>query len=198
MIRLFIVALLWPMSVLAEPLPALYDVAGVAADDVLNVRAAPTGSAEKLGELLPNDKAIEVTAINAAKTWGRINLGEVPGWVSMRYMTRHEDNPDFALAHALTCYGTEPFWRADITQGQGVTIKTPETSTDFPGAGLFVQANGTPGHYAIGFGESSAQVTRSECSDGMSDRSFALRVGLFLRHDQSQTFYSGCCSITMH
>lgn len=198
MIRWFLAVLLWPIALLAEPLPALYDVTGVAADDVLNVRAAPTGSAEKFGELSATAQDIEVTAINAAKTWGRINMGEVPGWVSMRYLKRQKDNPDFALAHALTCYGTEPFWRADITQGQGVTLTTPDTSFDIPGAGLFVPASGMSGHYALGFGNSSLQVTREECVDGMSDRSFGLSIGLFLRHDQSQTLYSGCCSLTMH
>ena len=41
MIRALTVLLLWGGGVSAQVLPALYDVIGVASDDVLNVRAAP-------------------------------------------------------------------------------------------------------------------------------------------------------------
>ncbi len=198
MIRWFLIALFWPVTLLAEPLPALYDVTGVAVGDVLNVRAAPSGNAEKYGELAATAQDIEVTVLNDAGTWGRINIGEGSGWVSMRYLNRHEDNPDYALAHALSCFGTEPFWSAEITQGQGVTVITPETNVDIPGAGLFIPANGRSDLFAIGFADSSAQVRRAECNDGMSDREFGLQIGLFLRHDHSATLYSGCCSIAMH
>lgn len=198
MIRFVLLFLLWPLVAVADPFPALFNVTGVAANDTLNVRAQPNGSAEKRGALTHDAENIEVTATNDAGTWGRVNLGESSGWVSMRYLARHEDNPDYALAHALTCFGTEPFWSADITQGQGVTIRTPETQIDIPGAGLIVPASGRMDLFALGFVNSSAQVRRAECTDGMSDRIFGLQIGLFLRHDQSATLYSGCCSIAMH
>ncbi len=198
MIRFVLLFLLWPFVALADPFPALFNVTGVAANDTLNVRAQPNGSAEKRGALAHNAENIEVTATNDAGTWGRVNLGESSGWVSMRYLARHEDNPDYALAHALTCFGTEPFWSAVITQGQGVTIRTPETQIDISGAGLIVPASGRTDLYALGFADSSAQVRRAECNDGMSDRMFGLQIGLFLRHDQSATLYAGCCSIAMH
>lgn len=198
MIRFVIVFLLWPIVALADPFPALFNVTGVAANDTLNVRAFPDGSAEKRGAFAHNAQDIEVTALNDSGTWGRVNLGEGSGWVSMRYLQRHDDNPDYALAHALTCFGTEPFWSADITQGQAVTIRTPESQIDIPGAGLFVPASGRTDLYAINFADSSAQVRRAACSDGMSDRAFGLQIGLFLHHDQSATLYAGCCSIAMH
>lgn len=198
MIRWLAIFIFWPIALLANPFPALHDVTDVAANDVLNVRAAPNGSAEIRGTLAPNAQDIEVTATNETGTWGRINLGESAGWVSMRYLERHEDNPDYALAHALTCFGTEPFWSAEITQGQGVTVKTPETTVDIPGAGLFISASGRNDLFALGFADSSAQVRRAECNDGMSDRAFGLQIGLFLRHNHSTTLYSGCCSISMH
>ncbi|MGB3280174.1 MAG: peptide-binding protein, partial [Pseudorhodobacter sp.] len=63
MTRVWVCLLLWVVGfglARAETLPALFDVTGVAADDVLNLRAAPDGVAEILGALGPSAKDVEV------------------------------------------------------------------------------------------------------------------------------------------
>ena len=53
MIRILFALLLTVSAATAQTLPALHDVTGVAADDVLNVREAPRGTASRLGGI-PN------------------------------------------------------------------------------------------------------------------------------------------------
>lgn len=85
--------------------PDYWRVAGVAADDVLNVRAGPDAGAEKLGELAPDadglrnlgcegglsfaewEKASKAERAEAAKSrWCRISTGDLEGWVAGRYL----------------------------------------------------------------------------------------------------------------
>lgn len=54
--------LLWPGLAAAQVLPALYDVAGVAGDDVLNVQVGPDADSAAMGSLPPNAKAVELVA----------------------------------------------------------------------------------------------------------------------------------------
>ena len=57
-----LLALALPSGAAAKGLPALHDVTGVAADDVLNVRARPDASAPVLGALTPDATGVEVVA----------------------------------------------------------------------------------------------------------------------------------------
>lgn len=193
--RWFFLIVLWPMAVFSEPLPALYSVVYVASDDRLNVRAAPSGSADLLGSLAHNTINIEVTALNDTGSWGRINMPETHGWVSMRYLTPQAVNEDYSLSQNLVCFGTEPFWSADITQGQRVTFRTPEESYETPGAGLIKSGRSRPDHFAMGFGDSTAIFRRATCSDGMSDQIFGISVDMYKIHGGDAALYSGCCSV---
>ncbi|TCK99920.1 SH3 domain-containing protein [Shimia isoporae] len=195
MIRLVAIFLLLPGLLWANDLPALYDVTGVAKDDVLNVRSEPAASGELLGSLSPDATSIEVVDLNEAATWGRINLGETSGWVSMRYLQAQEPNPDYALAKRLFCYGNEPFWNAMFVQGELVRFSSPEGEYETPGAGLMVSGRGVTGLWAMGYGDSVATFRREACSDGMSDRQFGLSVALYKLHSGEISLLSGCCAI---
>ncbi|MGR3712909.1 MAG: SH3 domain-containing protein [Shimia sp.] len=196
MIRLLCALMLLPSLLWAQDYPALHDVIDVANDDALNIRAEATASASIIGTLSHDAQNVEVVAVDG--TWGQVNAGETAGWVALRYLSRHEDNPDYTLAQALTCHGTEPFWSAEMIQGQRVRFSTPSGDYETPGAGLMITASGRPGLWALPYGESVAMVRREICSDDMSDQQFGLSVAIFKRHGGETSVLSGCCSIAAH
>lgn len=66
--------------------PALYDVAGVAADDVLNIRAAPAAGAPVIGALAHDARAVELLGLDATGRWARLNIAEGQGWAALRHL----------------------------------------------------------------------------------------------------------------
>ncbi|CUH51566.1 COG3650 family protein [Shimia marina] len=190
MIRIIIALCLWPLSLWADPLPALYDVVGVEVDDTLNIRRLPNASAAQIGAL-PNDaRDIEVTAQNDGGTWARINIGEGHGWVSARYLTRSA-NP----GKALHCFGTEPFWSAKLSEGQPLRYTSPDEQYRTSDLGKRIRSANLTDRFALQFGPTLAMIKRAECSDGMSDRLFGLEADLLLNRDGTPALLSGCCSI---
>ncbi|MCV6587134.1 MAG: SH3 domain-containing protein [Marinibacterium sp.] len=193
-IRLLLVFVLLPLTAWAQDLPALHDVTGVASDDRLNVRATPAASGARIGDLPPDAAGVEVTARTGG--WGRINLGETAGWVSMRYLAPQTPQDDTALPTHLSCFGTEPFWSLDLSEGNTVLFQTPDGADD-PVRSASVQRDAArAGHLILGFGPSTAIIQPDPaCSDGMSDRLFGLAVDLIKRDPATSAHYVGCCSI---
>ena len=196
---LFAAALLWcgiAFSAFAEPFPRLYDVTGVDADDVLNVRIDPSASSAIVGQLTPQQKNIEVVASEDAGKWGLVNVGERSGWVAMRFLHAIDADEDYALTPELFCAGTEPFWSLDVVQGQSAKFSSLSGELhNFP-AGKILAGAGRPNRFLLSLGERSvAVIAREMCDDGMSDREFALRIDLVTNVDGQQMLLSGCCSI---
>ncbi len=196
---LFSTILIWcamAVAAFAEPFPRLYDVTGVAANDVLNIRAKPSGSSEIIGQLTPHQQNIEVVASDASGRWGLINVGERSGWVAFRFLHATTGNEDYALAPVLSCAGTEPFWWLDVVQGQSAEFSSQSGAAQSLPAGKISVGTGRTDRFLLGLGQSSvAVISREMCSDGMSDRDFALRIDLVTDADGQQTLLSGCCSI---
>ncbi|MDO5705498.1 MAG: SH3 domain-containing protein [Paracoccus sp. (in: a-proteobacteria)] len=173
-------------------LPTLFDVTGVAADDVLNVRAEPTAQAEILSTLQPGATRIEV--VQEQDGWGRVNTGEGSGWVSMRYLNYRTDVwQDGRLPDGFRCYGTEPFWDARVSGGDLVIgmPDVPETRlpvSDILGSGYFRD----PAKAVMAAG-ATLTATPAICSDGMSDQLFGLRADLAI--SGQDRLLSGCCTI---
>ncbi|MTE00676.1 SH3 domain-containing protein [Paracoccus sp. YIM 132242] len=175
-------------------LPTLFDVSGVAANDVLNIRAEPDAKAAIIGTLARDAKAIEV--VEEREGWGRVNTAGQSGWVSMRYLSYRTDvwQPD-AVPAAFRCLGTEPFWDAK-REGGDLVLRTPE---DQAGDRRPVQAVLDTGVFRD---PSRVVVARDMtlfahpqiCSDGMSDRLFGLSATLVI-HGDSPRMLSGCCTI---
>jgi len=183
-------------SALAQPFPQLFDVTGVAANDVLNIRTDPSGSSEKIGRLTPDQQNVEVLASDASGKWGLVNVGERSGWVAMRYLHARVVNEDYALAPRFSCAGTEPFWSLDVVQGQSATFSALSEATQTYPAGKLQVGSGRTDRFLLGLGQSSvAVISREMCSDGMSDRDFALRIDLVTSAGGQQSLLSGCCSI---
>lgn len=175
----------------ADPVPALFDVTGVAANDVLNLRAEPSASSEKLGELAANATGVEVVDLTFDGKWGRVNAGEIAGWVAMRYLARRPDHPDLWLTPRLVCSGTEPFWSLTIDQGVSARFDPMADQAQSMPAGTLKPGVAVVNRFMIALGDNLAIIRQEQCHDGMSDRAYGLEISLVL----GDSLYSGCCSL---
>lgn len=184
--------------VAAQDLPALYRVTGVAADDVLNVRAEPSAQAAILSGFAPSAGGIEVVALAEGGRWGQVNLGESTGWVSMRFLAREGDAGWRSGTVPMQCFGTEPFWSVRFfLPGHRAEFHTPgnggvEWVTD---AGA-LPTTVLPPTLAIPFSgshEGMAVIRPANCSDGMSDGQWGLEAQVYVRGQTDGL--SGCCSL---
>lgn len=197
-----------PAAATQDGWPALYDVAGVASDDTLNVRNAPDAGSEIVGTITHDRAGIEVVLTNNTGTWGLVNIGEGSGWVSMRFMQRRPGQWAGNVPEIAQCFGTEPFWSFTNNQGVG-QWSTPEESASFAlSAGIPSQNrfdrfafNGTkfdPTKDVLVEDQAFVFVAATECTDGMSDRRFGLTVDLYfndLNDPGKSRLLSGCCTL---
>ncbi len=188
-------ALLWLTVVgtaSAQQLPALYDVSGVAAEDVLNIRAAPAAEAGILGSLPADATGIEVTALSESGTWGRLNSAEGVGWVSMTYLDM-QPMGDQPLPDQLACFGTEPFWAVDARQNGLTTVTMPDEDDRSFATQSFLRSGNRTDTYALADFGFTLILRREHCSDGMSDRLYGLSSVVVL--PGPTRLLSGCCTL---
>lgn len=186
-------ALVLPLAAGAESLPALYDVTGVAAEDVLNIRAEGMADAALVGTLAPDAKGVEV--VEEHRGWGLVNTGEGSGWVNMIYL-RPQPGPEwFSLQSPMRCLGTEPFWSLGLAPETGAAIfSTPEAGDRFVTLTGRWPGDARGGSAAVSLPDGFAVMSGGYCSDGMSDRAFGIRVDLFLTGESGGRL-SGCCTL---
>jgi len=181
-------------------LPTLFDVTGVAANDVLNIRSAPNASAAIVGTLSPQARDVEVVGYDATGRWARINTGEQSGWAALRFLAYQVDiwTPG-TLPPTLHCLGNEPFW-SFRPRGDLVVFSTPEVPESVMQleqvltTGLFRD----PRRSVSAQGESrrmTAVIVPMASSDGMSDRAYGLDVTVILEGRGEPQMLTGCCSI---
>lgn len=178
------------LSAMAADLPTLFTVTNVKAGDALNVRPTPGTAQAPLATLPPGTRDIEVVARDAAGSWGRVNRGEMSGWVHMRYMS---EQPGVwipgALPATLVCRGTEPFWSARPAGGKLQVTRMGETDELLD---IRSVADTGPRGRSVTLGDAAVMDLRPEaCSDGMSDAAFGLSVRLGLASGALR----GCCSV---
>jgi uncharacterized membrane protein len=181
-------------------LPTLFDVTGVAPDDVLNIREAPNASAAIIGTLSPDARDVEVVGYDASGRWARINTGERSGWAALRYLAYQVDVWTLGtLPPTLLCLGTEPFWSFRPV-GDRVVFSTP----DKPEVRMSIEAVLTTGRFRDprrsvsaegGTRRLSAVMVPMACSDGMSDRTYGLDVTVILEERGQAQMLTGCCTI---
>lgn len=196
----------------AQPLPSTYhQVTGVAADDTLTVRDAPSASAGVLGALAPGTAPIEIGATNAEGTWGRIPFQGADGWVSMRYLApfappmlaETSGGRSTGIPIGLGCGGTEPFWDLAMRDDRTVEMSEPALTAPLPLTIERVQV--AVGHVGLpaGLGATGAQGTTVSatfrpgyCDDGMSDMTYNMTVDLWYGSDGTgPALLSGCCRL---
>ena len=181
-------------------LPALFNVTDVAANDVLNVRLAPKGSAPIIGALPPDATLIEVTALSADGQWGRINLGEAAGWANLRFLRRDSSADWTEMTTPMTCSGTEPFWSLSMDSANGNLILSDMDQPLLPmEIDWLRRASGTVATIGLSLrGDATggfATLRGAECSDGMSDRLSAIAITLFLKGEGAPAGLVGCCNL---
>ena len=186
--KLFVVAAvaLLLCSVPAVAAPSLH-VVGVAANDMLNLRAAPDAKAAKTGTLPPDAAGISVVAVDTkGADWVKIAKGTVSGWVNAKFLAYETGAPV-----RLTCTGTEPFWGMNVGYGfaefefdgnkSKIALDEPYTPAARPTPWLF-QVHAKPGFLLLGKPD-------DKCSDGMSDNTYP--YSMLVR--AGDAFMEGCC-----
>ena len=193
-----------PVRAAAEPfIPRLYDVTGVAANDVLNVRAGPTVSAPIVGVLSPYATRVEVVGLNDTSKWGRIAIGERDGWVSMAYLQRRYPKAE-GIPAGMWCFGMQPNWSMRFVGREVVEAdhsamteaRYPIASTRWPHwrapseARLYAWSAQRGGRHLAGSIEAGA------CRDGMSGRPFGWKARIITTYpDAGVGIRTGCCSL---
>lgn len=180
------------------PLPAVFFVTGVAADDRLNFRDAPRASGGLIGSFAPGD-TLEVLGM-ATGNWAYVTDGEVAGYVNSRFLTRGGGAITTANGFplGLKCLGTEPFWNFDIAEDRTVTF-TQMVSGQAPLTSLVqTTPSGSTGSYPYTFSAPpySGVIATQFCSDGMSDNSYPISIVLNAPGQSGGivTQY-GCCNL---
>ncbi|MGL4236146.1 COG3650 family protein [Tabrizicola sp.] len=176
----------------AEDFPALYAVTGVAADDVLNIRAAPEADAPILGVMLPDATGVEV--VSATDGWAVVNAGEQAGYVSLKFLSREPGPTWYALEQPLACSGTEPFWSLAIDPGAGTVVYTTPDPEDLLEGKIGRTWPGEPWATtaALALPQGFAVVRPAACSDSMTDRPYGLAIDIF-QNDGVHDRLAGCC-----
>ncbi|MDS9467062.1 SH3 domain-containing protein [Paracoccus sp. MBLB3053] len=190
----------------AEPVPAgylpnLYDVTVIETWDTLNVRENPDGQAKVIAKLPATAKGVELLGRDASGKWGKVNAGERSGWVALRFLKAEPGVWQAAsLPQSLSCSGTEPFWSLKATKS-GLIFSEPDAQ-DRQLDLRKVMDRGIEGEPTRGLiaGDDKGRVTAflrpDQCSDGMSDRGYALAVSVILDgQDVASRMLTGCCSI---
>lgn len=195
---LIAVFLAGPALATQDAWPALFDVRGVAADDVLNIRAEPSASSPIVGGFTHDAKNVEVMRTNDAGTWGQVNTLEGRGWVSLAFLERLPGQWDGAFPEVAACYGTEPFWAMSRRDGLIEWFLPGIAPSEFRES----WQTGTPSHHgkfafaAQGTDRSmTAVVTKEMCGDGMSDRLYGLTVSIVMDKPGAPMLLTGCCSL---
>lgn len=182
-------------------LPNLFDVTVVQTWDTLNVRESPDGQAKVLATLPATAKGIQLVARDATGKWGKVNVGEKVGWVALRFLKQQPGIwQPAALPQSLNCTGTEPFW--GLKPGKSGMVFSEPDQPDRQLELRKVMDRGIEGEPTRGLiaGDDKGRVTAfirpEQCSDGMSDRDFALAVSVIMDgQDQPSRMLGGCCSI---
>ena len=180
----------------AENFPARYSVSGVAADDVLNIRALPQASSDKLGEYPPYSINIEVLRLSDNGKWGMVGAGEGNGWVSMRYLQPAPPSNQYEIPRPFTCIGTEPFWALSLSP-RGSDFSEPGYDLEIlKETGEAVTQNAYLATFELGPTLTYTLIAeRAQCSDGMSDREFGFSARLFREAPDGNRFLRGCCTM---
>lgn len=165
-----------------------YEVTGVSADDVLNIRKIPSASAPKVGEYLPRESGIRIYRRkgNWALT-GRYDPQKPDGWVHTRYLKLTAAAASLQLP--VSCSGTEPFWAIVINTTESATYSEPDrTPQDFPVSEFSRSKQNASMLLDVGGG---VAIRAGSCSDGMSDNIYPYAVQLRLPDGRQ---FNGCCN----
>ena len=151
-----------------------FEVTGVASNDVLNIRAEPSGSSAKLGFLEHDDKVVEITALSRTGRWGHVRAGERMGWVSMRFLrpATLTTYGNTKIPLGLECFLTEPFDRYTFGAGH-IKFSSQNGSTEIlPIKNVLLKGADYTILYERMGATKALTISHQLAGDGMSDLNF--------------------------
>lgn len=198
--RAVLLAMCLSTPALAEPL--YQRVVGVAANDTLNIRSAPSADSADIGDLAYDATAIEVTGFDETGDWARIAMGEIDGWVATRFLASDVVTTiaGTSVPEGLICGGTEPFWALGL-YGSDARYSHPEDGdSDFTFDSAVVAQGrlGSPALITLAKPRNKvieATLTGAVCYDGMSDRTYGWSITMQMIAPGQRRFLSGCCAL---
>lgn len=203
--RPFISSALGLAAVLGLQQPAFgfetFSVTGVRAEDTLALREQPfeggkVADWKELGRIpadAENVLGTGRTLMVGDQRWAEVAYSGTVGWVNTTFLEA-AGSPADLKDDVFRCGGTEPFWGvtlgpergeySDPEQSFALTTERvqPATGRPFP---LLYRLKDEKGRSL------RATVSRTDCSDGMSDFSYGFEVLL----SGDDNFEQGCCSI---
>lgn len=180
----------------AQHLPNTHTVTGVAANDVLNIRAAPSAQAPILGTIPPFGINIEVIGLSEDGRWGMVGIPEGNGWVNLRFLAPDPMPAAGAVPRPMLCLGTEPFWSLAFNI-RGTEYMDPGLAHPMP-IEVLEEAGDRQGWFAhlkqTAWGEHRVIIRPEMCSDGMSDRIYGYSALRFFEGSDGVQVERGCCT----
>lgn len=180
-----------------------YSVTGVDASDTLNIRAGLEGASglgdtQIVGEIPANASGIEATGRSVdlnGRLWREIRYQGVDGWVAARFLRTESV---VSMPADLRCGGTEPFWGLAIAGSYGEFTSPNDDKRQLSVVGPLPGRNrGSLWSYRMTDGGGAVfnglVVYTDQCSDGMSDFSYAFEIYL-IGTDEASGPMQGCCS----
>jgi uncharacterized membrane protein len=181
----------------------LFQVVRVEPNDVLNVRAEPRSTANKVGTLPFDGRDIQWTGAThmvGLAQWKEIRIGQTTGWVNAQYLTIQETinySATTLFREPLSCIGTEPFWGLQLQDsiGEVDTLEGDIIAINFHSAAR--AGGGAPiwslrGETKVTQSSAIAILERTNsCSDGMSDLLYKYSIRLDVAEGP---FFAGCCN----
>lgn len=179
--------------------PAFYQVTNVASNDVLNVRAGTGASHPIIEHLAHNDRHIEIVQLSDDGKWGQIGYPNGSGWASMRYLKRQGGQTGSDLPRPLSCGGNEPFWGLKFDQNNNEFTEPGQMPHSLATIWQGIPDGMVPVSYGVkmagGIDEISVVITRNQCSDGMSDKTYGFTINALLSGGVGNRMLVGCCSL---
>ncbi len=172
--------------------PGLFDVVGVSADDVLNVRDAPNATTGQIiGGVPPNTKGLEI--VHTEGRWGLVNQDGRAGWIHMGFVLAQPMVRRRGTLPITRCIGNEPFWSLTLTDTDAA-FATPDTPDAVAQPVTFHASQNHVNRFAVA-GPSFLLTVRhgGTWTDGMSDQVYGFAADLFLT-DQ-KVLLSGVCTL---
>lgn len=182
-------------------------VEGVAADDVLNIRAEPNAESPVMGAIPAGARHVE--GLGAPNTigqtsWQRVRYAGVVGWVSGRFLKVDTGGPPQPAApdqiEALTplvCFGDEPNWSLQFGADGSVTCGSGcEAPPGLRVTKVLTERDGTPDGFDLADARGQqwmrAVVSKTgQCSDGMSDSPYPFEITGVVKTGN----LTGCCRV---
>ncbi len=198
-ITVFFLALSAPHARAEGLLPAYFDVTGVRADDVLNLRRGPDARTPIVDTLPPDATGVVVVARSDDGKWGMVRYNEGTAWASLRFLQRAPGQGDEQLPHILACGGNEPFWGLSLSLGNAVFDEPGGAKITLQQVWEGSAAGMQPHDFGVRLQNETAQIhaviSRGQCSDGMSDMTYGFSIRAILSGSLGKRMLAGCCAL---